>query len=135
VEAAEQRQWAERAETAERRLRRAAELWVLGDLDQEDYALVQRRADQDRIEALWHLRATPSVAALPTWEEMQGQACEWAAALSGSATPAQRRVFTALVERVERVRSEPRHYQVEVKWTVLGTSLVEAVLQARQAMR
>jgi DNA invertase Pin-like site-specific DNA recombinase len=114
------------AERARERLKRAALLFVDGQLDKTGYDLarVEAEADLEAAETeLGRIRGTRVEPDLPSIDTVLREAGGWQTIVEGSDLDAQRGFLTSVVGRVVPVRVGRARYEPEISWTPTGELL------------
>lgn len=121
----ERRHWEGQAEQARRRMTRATEMYVDGDLARADYEAVRDKARAELDAAVAQLEQfggpVKSAATLPSMDDAIRAAGGWKKLLAHGNVVAQREVLLHLIERVIPHRGPRRgQYTVHITWTALG---------------
>jgi site-specific DNA recombinase len=121
------------AERARGRIKRAALLFVDGQLDKAGYDLARVEAERDLEAAesqLARLQSLHVAPALPPLEEVQQAVGTWRAALNAGDISAQREVLAALIETLTVDVKRPGQYCPRITWTPTGQALARLTARA-----
>jgi site-specific DNA recombinase len=115
-------------ERSRKRVTRATELFVDGNVDKPAYDALVAKAREEIAAADAELAdlqpsLTKAQNALPPLESVVVAAGSWATVLEGADIDAQREVLAVLVDRIVPIRERPGVYRVEITWTPLGEAL------------
>jgi hypothetical protein len=115
---------------AQERLRRAAILFVDGEIDRAGYDLARDKAQADFEAAqaeLGRIQGTTLTVSLPPLDDVLRDLGGWSTVLHGGDVTAKRDLLGLLIDKVTPFRVSYGKYDAQITWTALGASLLHLV--------